>query len=73
MPESTAAPSDRALHFTIETDRATLSATALAAAGERVHFVVDVTASAAGVETSRSPLSAVFVLDVSGSMAGPPL
>jgi Ca-activated chloride channel homolog len=39
----------------------------------RAHLVAEVSARVAGVEVSRPPLSVVFCVDVSGSMAGPPL
>jgi Ca-activated chloride channel family protein len=73
MPQSSTDSNDRALLLTVETDRATLAADVLASGGERVHFVVDVHAVASGIETSRAPLSAIFAVDVSGSMGGPPL
>jgi Ca-activated chloride channel family protein len=73
MPESSTDTSDRALLLTVETDRTTLAQDLLAAGGERVHFVVDIHARASGVETARAPLSAIFAVDVSGSMGGPPL
>src|SRR5262249_16052621 len=39
----------------------------------RAHLVAEISASAPGVERMRPPLSVVFCIDVSGSMAGPPL
>lgn len=39
----------------------------------RAHFVAEVRATAEGIERERPPLTLVFVIDVSGSMAGPPL
>ncbi len=39
----------------------------------RLHCVAEIAAMAEGLERQRPPLSLVFVLDVSGSMAGPPL
>ncbi len=42
-------------------------------APQKVHVVADVVAKVEGVEPERSRLSTIFVLDVSGSMSGPPL
>jgi Ca-activated chloride channel family protein len=39
----------------------------------RVHLVAEITALASGVERARPPLSVVLAVDVSGSMAGPPI
>ncbi|MFT3775541.1 MAG: VWA domain-containing protein [Minicystis sp.] len=39
----------------------------------RVNLVAEVTALASGVERARPPLSVVLAVDVSGSMAGPPI
>ncbi|EYF00966.1 VWA domain-containing protein [Chondromyces apiculatus] len=39
----------------------------------RAHLVASLRALGEGVERARPPLSVVFVVDVSGSMAGPPL
>ncbi len=39
----------------------------------RLHCVAEIAAMAEGLERQRPPLSLIFVLDVSGSMAGPPL
>lgn len=39
----------------------------------RVHLVAEITALAAGIERARPPLSVVLAVDVSGSMAGPPI
>lgn len=39
----------------------------------RAHLVAEVSARVAGVEISRPPLSVVFCIDASGSMAGPPI
>jgi len=39
----------------------------------RAHLVAEVRAIAEGIERARPPLSLIFAVDVSGSMAGPPL
>lgn len=39
----------------------------------RAHVVADIRAVAGGVERERPPLSVIFAVDVSGSMAGPPI
>jgi Ca-activated chloride channel family protein len=39
----------------------------------RVHLVAEVTAIAPGIERDRPPLSVILAVDVSGSMAGPPI
>ncbi|MCC6558013.1 MAG: VWA domain-containing protein [Polyangiaceae bacterium] len=39
----------------------------------RAHLVIDLRAMAEGIERARPPLSLIFSVDVSGSMAGPPL
>src|SRR5690349_18401397 len=40
---------------------------------QKAHLVADVRALAAGIERERPPMSLVFAIDVSGSMAGPPI
>jgi Ca-activated chloride channel family protein len=40
---------------------------------QRVYFVAEVKTQASGVEPVSTPLSTIFLLDVSGSMSGPPL
>jgi Ca-activated chloride channel family protein len=39
----------------------------------RAHLVAEVSATAAGIERARPPLSVALAVDVSGSMAGPPI
>jgi Ca-activated chloride channel family protein len=57
------------LGVTLGVDRARIPTDAFS----QIHFVAEVRATAEGVERERPPLSLVFVIDVSGSMAGPPL
>jgi Ca-activated chloride channel family protein len=57
------------LGLSLGTDRARVPPDA----SSRVHLVAEVLATAEGVERQRPPLSLIFVLDASGSMAGPPL
>jgi Ca-activated chloride channel family protein len=57
------------LGVTLGVDRARIPTDA----SSQLHFVAEVRATAEGVERERPPLSLVFVIDVSGSMAGPPL
>ncbi|MBI2892747.1 MAG: VWA domain-containing protein [Deltaproteobacteria bacterium] len=42
-------------------------------AREVVHLVAEIRAQATGIDAQRPPMSLVFVLDVSGSMGGPPI
>lgn len=57
------------LSLSLGTDRARVAAQSKT----RLHCVAEITAAAEGLERQRPPLSLIFVLDVSGSMAGPPL
>lgn len=77
-------PKDHVLALSLGTDRARIPPGAGIGASAptggppsgvtpRVHLVADVRATAEGLERERPPLSLIFVLDVSGSMAGPPL
>jgi Ca-activated chloride channel family protein len=57
------------LHLSLETDYNTLPEKVCA----HVYLVAEIRAVAENKEAKRVPLSVIFVLDVSGSMAGPPL
>lgn len=57
------------LNVFIDADRARVPPDTMS----RVHLVAETRAVAEGIERDRPPLSLLFVLDVSGSMAGPPL